>query len=186
MSTAAAFCEAGLAHFRDGRHLDARACYPAGARNRCGAHRRPASHGAAVSPGTGNTTMPCSGSSARSSAHRSPNIWRASQRSCSNMGAATKPSTCSTRRSSFGLTTPSCGDSVATSSFSLRASIRPCRASSTRSGSIHIITTPCIRAGSSSTSSGGTRRRLPVLISATACSRTMPRRCGRAPGFSTA
>ena len=27
MSTAAAFCEAGLAHFRDGRHLDARACY---------------------------------------------------------------------------------------------------------------------------------------------------------------
>lgn len=27
MSTAAAFCDAGLAHFRDGRHLDARACY---------------------------------------------------------------------------------------------------------------------------------------------------------------
>lgn len=27
MSTAAAFCEAGLAHFRNGRHLDARACY---------------------------------------------------------------------------------------------------------------------------------------------------------------
>ncbi len=27
MSTAAAFCEAGLAHFRDGRHLDAHACY---------------------------------------------------------------------------------------------------------------------------------------------------------------
>ena len=27
MSTAAAFCEAGLAHFRDGRPLDARACY---------------------------------------------------------------------------------------------------------------------------------------------------------------
>lgn len=26
MSTPAAFCEAGLAHFRDGRHLDARAC----------------------------------------------------------------------------------------------------------------------------------------------------------------
>ncbi|MGY0570060.1 tetratricopeptide repeat protein [Bradyrhizobium sp. RDM12] len=27
MSTAAAFCEAGLAHFKDGRHLDARSCY---------------------------------------------------------------------------------------------------------------------------------------------------------------